>query len=73
MATKLLECEKGWLDPEELVPVDISNMREVAKFDKSYMTEDQIETRIRDSGADVYVNPILWPNEIWAYAFREIA
>ena len=70
MVTRLSECEHGWLDPEEGIPVNPERMTEVAVFNRGEMTDEEVEARVREAGADVYIEPMLvFPPKVLAYAF----
>ncbi len=57
MITKLLVCEKGFLDSEEHIPVKNSDMEKTGEFDGRNLTEDQIRQRVKDMGAWYFTQP----------------
>lgn len=57
MATRLLVCEKGFLDSEELLPVDGSGLEKVGEFDGAGMSEQQIDEQARQMGATYFAQP----------------
>ncbi|MFH1359205.1 MAG: hypothetical protein ABIH37_04925 [archaeon] len=57
MVTRLLSCEKGFLDSDEFIPVEAKNLSEVGRFGRGSLTDEQIGKATEGLGAGYWAQP----------------